>query len=108
MGDSVVIVGADAVQMYPSLEAMASGRAAKRATLESKMRIDGVNYTEASRYLAMELGDAERAMSGLRRVLPVRRYRKGTKPGVTGPVAVGPSVDDDSQWIFPPVEPTDK
>ena len=103
-----MIVGADAVQMYPSLEAMASGRAAKRVTLESKMRIDGVNYREASRYLAMELGDAERAMSGLRRVLPVRRYRKGTKPGVTGPVAVGPSVDDDSQWIFPSVEPTEK
>ena len=97
----VVIIGADAVNMYPSIQKMASGRAAKSAMMETTIKFEGVNYREAARYLAMELNETEIRLSRLRRILPRRRFKKGTKPTVKGPVASGPSVDDESQWVLP-------
>ena len=76
--------------------------------METKVKFHGVNYLEASRYVAMELSETEIRMGKLGRILPKRKFKKGTKPTVTGPVAAGPSVDDDSQWVFPKVEMTEQ
>ena len=60
-----MIVGADAVNMYPSLDELASGRAAKKTVLETKVKINGVNHREGTRYIAMELDETERRLIGL-------------------------------------------
>ena len=48
--------------------------------------------------------------SKLRWVLPWRRKRQGTRPGVRGQGPKGPEVGDTEQWIFPRVvlTPEDK
>ena len=49
-------------------------------------------------------------MEGLSRVVPRRRYTKGPRPKVTGQEAKGAKDledDPDSQWVFPPNDPTD-
>ena len=58
-------------------------------------------------YVAMEFNPTERRLSKLGRILPTRRFKKGSKPCVTGPVAMGPNVDDESQWDFPDIELTE-
>ena len=40
-------------------------------------------------------------MGPLGRVLPRRRFKKGTRPGVTGAGTLGADVGDQEQWKFP-------
>ena len=46
--------------------------------------------------------------SKLRRVLPARRFMRGSWPGITGGEALGPTTNGDKQWVFPNVEISDK
>ena len=71
------------------------------------MKIDNVNYKEAARYCAMKYGKAEILANGIARVVPSRRFRKGTKPGVTGAGPRSKYSDDEEVWKFPDVEPTE-
>ena len=98
-----VVIGADAEQLYPSLDAERSAKIVKEAAIKSKIKLEGINYNEAARYIVMNSSEAEIRTSGLRRVLPTRRYRKGTTPGVTGVEAMGSESDDEVKWIFPKV-----
>ena len=43
----------------------------------------------------------------LGRVLPHRRFKKGTRPGVTGTGPMGGKSNDEVQWVFPRVELSD-
>ena len=106
-GKETVIVGADAEQLYPSLLEEQAGRLTEKAAMETKVKVEGINYKEAARYVAMESTETEIKLSGLRRVLPVRRFKPGTKPGVTGQGPMGPEANDEEQWIFPRVELTE-
>ena len=58
-------------------------------------------------YVALETNETERRLSGLARLLPTRKYKKGTRPIITGPVALGPGTDEETQWTFPDVTPTE-
>ena len=97
----MVIIGADVVNHYPSLDKTLSARTAKQAMLETDVQFSGVNYREAARYCALEMSETEIRMSKLRRIIPTRRYSKGTRPSIIGPLPLGPSTDDDCQWVFP-------
>ena len=103
----IIIIGADAVALYPSILKGPSSVTVKKAMLETEVKFSGINYKEGTRYIALELTEAEIAMSGLRRVLPVRRGTRGTKPAIYGPLAMSAGIDDDSQWRFPRVELTE-
>ena len=46
--------------------------------------------------------------SALRRVLPVRRSKQGTKPGIKGKGPRGKERGDMEQWVFPPVSLTEE
>ena len=102
--DEVIIVGADAKVLYPSLKADKTARVVKKVAMETEVKIEGVNYKEVARYIAMCSSKTEIKMSGLNRVLPVRRFNKGTTPGVTGNGPLGPTPNDEEQWVFPRVE----
>ena len=103
----LTIIGADAVNLYPSLEKNSSARTCKKAMFQTEIKIRNVNHQAAAMYLAMEMTPAEIYLSGLKTIIPRRRFKKGTRPSTIGPVAMGPNSDDESQWIFPDVEPTD-
>ena len=104
---NVIVGGADVVGLYPACKASHSGLLAKQAVLSSKMQFEGINYVEAARYCAMKLDKFEIRLNGLERVLPTRRFRKGTKPGVTGKGPLGKNSNDDELWVFPKTEPTE-
>ena len=95
--------------LYPSLDAEMAALAVKRAVLESDIVWEGVDYKECVRYIALELRcEAKRRMSGLNRVLPVRRFNKGTRPGMTEQDPMGPNSGGEEQWVFPKVSLTDQ
>ena len=97
----MVIVGFDVVSLYPNLDTSKVGNRVKQALLESTISWEGVNWTEAVRYIALNWTEERCRSSKLRRVLPWRRKNQGCRPGVRGIGPKGPEVGDQEQWVFP-------
>ena len=62
---------------------------------------------EGVRYLALNWDAETCRRSHLRRILPTRRGRRGTRPGLKGSGPRGKVKGDQEQWEFPPVVLTD-
>ena len=106
--DRRIIVGsADVVGLYPACKALHSGQVVKELILKSKMEVRSVNYRECARYCAMKYSKSEIYANGIARVVPTRRFTKGTKPGLTGCGPRGKVADDEEIWVFPDREPTE-
>ena len=103
----VAIVGADAKCLYPSCEGKHSGRCVREAAMKSQLKVEGWNYIEAARYVAIGYDKFETREFGLDRVVPKRRFHKGRNPGVTGVEPLSGYIEDEEKWIFPRVEPTE-
>ena len=100
----MVIVGSDCVSLYPNLMKVESADEVAQAVIESEVKWEGINWKEAVRYIALCHDELWCRSSRLARVLPRRRHKKGTRPGVTGAGPRGPEEDGEEQWKFPPVE----
>ena len=61
-------------------------------------------YKEAVKYIASNMSEVEVENSDLRRVLPRRQNRKGTRPTCRGQEALGPEADGDKMWDCPEVK----
>ena len=55
---------------------------------------------EGLRYIALNWSSKQCRMSKLRKVLPVRRSKKGPRPGVRGSGPMGATCGDQDQWVF--------
>ena len=104
-GDMIVI-GADAVTLYPSIRAKMAGKAVYNAVVESSLEFEMVDDKEAARYIALNLTSAQVRVHPLRRVLPWRNKKTGTRPIITGPAPMGPEAGEEEQWCFPRVSLT--
>ena len=102
----MVVIGSDAVSLFPSLTKMESADEVAQAVMESSMKWEGINWKEAVRFLVLGRDEAWCRSSKLNRVLPWRRSTKGTRPGLTGAGPMGAGEDDEKQWKFPNVELT--
>ena len=94
----MVVIGTDVEALFPSLDINKVGDRMKEAVLCSTITWEGVNYMEAVRYIALNWTEEMCRKSKLRRVLPWRRKRQGTRPGVRGQGPKGPEVGDTEQW----------
>ena len=83
-GTRIKVVGADVEALYPSLDAMEVAEIVYRAMLDTKVKLDNVDWAEAAKYIALTSTEQEVRLSPLRRVIPVRRKVNGTRPGITG------------------------
>ena len=96
----MVIIGADVDALYPSLEADEVAAVCYQSVMDSEVSYEGVDYLEAVRYLALNMTEQECRLSPLRRVIPYRRGKTGTRPGITGSGPMGPTRGDTEQWVF--------
>ena len=71
-----------------------------RVTLSGKV-------STGKRFLVLGRDEPWCRSSKLRRLLPWRRSKKGTRPGLTGVGPLGPDTNDEKQWKFPSVELTE-
>jgi hypothetical protein len=62
--------------------------------------VEGVNWKEAARFLVLGRDELWCRSSKLWRVLPRRKYKHGTRPGLTGVGPLGADSDDENQWEF--------
>ena len=91
----------DVESLYPSLDAMEVAQIVYNAMMKTEIEFKGVNYQEACRMTALTSSEQECRLGRLRRVLPIRRYTNGTRPGISGEDPLGPDVGSQDQWKFP-------
>ena len=97
------IVGSDVAALYPSLDAVEVARIVYQAIMETEVKFAGIDYMEACRLIALTSTEQECRLSKLKRILPIRRSKNGTRPGITGEDPMGPEVGSQDQWKFPPL-----
>ena len=96
----MVIIGSDVVSLYPNLDVDLVVDRIRDEVLRTDLRFMNVDYLEATRYLVLNWSEEECRMSSLRRVLPHRRGRRGTRPGMRGAGPRGKQRGDQEQWEF--------
>ena len=96
----MVIIGSDVVQLYPNLDIDQVVDVVEREVMETKLEWNDIDYLEASRYVALNWSEERCKKSGLRRILPSRRWKTGTRPGLRGTGPQGGERGDTEQWIF--------
>ena len=102
----MVLIGGDVVSLYPSLDIKKIVKWMREAVLKSNIKWEGVDYGECARYIVLNWDEEKCRRSALRRVLPVRRSKQGTKPDIKGKGPRGKERGDMEQWVFPPVSLT--
>ena len=99
---SEVLIGMDAVALYPSISMEVAMEECEKAAMNSEIEVRNINYMEATRFLALCLDKDQIKTEGLRGLLPVRRpSKKGGKTRelkLTTANSLGPSVNDQKQW----------
>ena len=71
--------------------------------LSSSMKWGDIDFLEGARYVALNWSAEKCRESGLRRILPVRRKNRCTRPGLRGAGPRGGMRGDTEQWLFPDV-----
>ena len=84
----------------PNLDVNRVAERIRDELLETALEFSNVDYLEATRYLVLNWTQEEARRSKLRRVLPNRRGRRGTKPGIRGEGPRGCQSGDQEQWVF--------
>ena len=103
----MVVIGGDVVSLYPNMKIKEVSNRIMEAILMSPIKWKEVDYLEAIRYIALNLSADECRKSGLQRVLPWRRKKSGTKPGLRGKGPRGRVRGDQEQWVFPDITLTE-
>ena len=67
-----------------------------------------MDWLEAARYLALNWTDKQCRDSSLRRILPWRRGKRGTRPCIIGTGPQGRERGDQEQWVFPSIVLTEE
>ena len=103
---SEVLVGFDAVALFPSIEKDLAVKLCKEVLLETEIKFIDTNLLEATRFLVLTMDKEELEMSPLKKYLPWRRKEEGKrtgKLGLTTANSLAPAVNDQSQWEWPEV-----
>ena len=101
-------MGSDMEALYPSLLDTKVAEIIFKTTMEKKIEFEGVNYQEGARYIVLNCTEQECRLGPLERVLPVRRYVKGNRPGITDSDPMGAEIGDQEQWRFPRITLAEK
>ena len=99
----MIMVGADIVSLYPNLNVDQVVLRIEEEVKVSKIKFENIDYLEATRYIALNWSQEDCRKSPIRRVLPWRRGKRGTKPGITGSDPRSGNRGDQEQWEFPRV-----
>ena len=67
--------------------------------LRSKVRWEGVDWSECLKYLAINLKEYKARQLNVHNLIPVRKFKKGPKPGITSVNAMGPDRETEDRWV---------
>ena len=102
-GVKITVASEDAEALYPSLDIEQSAKICAERVSRSEVDFMGIDYDWAVRYIAMNLTKEEVALSKIGHLLPVRKHKKGARPGIV-------SIEEEeksSKWILRQRQPTE-
>ena len=106
--EEMVLVGCDVEALYPSLDRDECSRIIGEEIMKSNVSWSNLDYMEGARMIVLNKSASYCRKHSLHRVLPVRRYRTGSRPGVTVKRPLGAGRGDQEQWRFPLVKLTEE
>ena len=98
-GENVIVSSEDVSGLFPNLEIKMCSKICADAVRHSELKFEGVDYIWAAKYIAMTCSREEIRGSKLEGIVPVRKYRKGTSPGVTSVEAKGKKKEGEKEEI---------
>ena len=107
-GELRMILGVDAIGLFPSLDTRKVARIVADNFLRSDLTVDNVDYLELAKYIALNWTEGRIKLEGLQRVCPTRKCRKGARPGLGSKEAQGARQSDnqDSRWEYRTLDQT--
>ena len=78
----VTVCSLDAEALYPSLDAIECSKLCGKLVKEGNLDIVGVDYVWAGLYIALNCTQGEVYTSELDGIVPYRRFKNGTRPGI--------------------------
>ena len=94
-----VIIGSDVVALYPSLDTETTAECVREETIKSDINTEGVNWKEATRYIAVNVNKFEARRMGVSNLVPGRKFTKGATPGIRGADSKSGKDTTDVKWI---------
>ena len=82
---NMIIISMDVKALYPSLDVKEVAKTVAQIYRDSSFEIQGVNWEEACKYLAILLTPEEIESHGLKEVIHQRKHKRGRPPGITTP-----------------------
>ena len=107
--EQMIVGSTDVKALYPSLLAIPSTDIIVEVFMQNELKIEGVNYTEAGKYLTINLSAAEIDELGLKEVVCTRAKVGGRCPGMTTAEIMGKlyrEEGEDAQSLFNPPKKT--
>ena len=93
----MVVVGSDVISLYPNLDTDKIAENMGEIIKKSGIKWSNIDLMEGARYLALNWSEEQVRASSLRRVIPRRRSRNGTRPGMRGQGSRGRETGDQEQ-----------
>ena len=106
-GDKLVLIGYDAVALFPSLQSVRTGQIARNQVEKSEIIIEGADYMEMCRYAVVNRDKITGELGSLERLLPRRRKSGWKVPGMQNPEIKGKAKNTQITWVFPDATPTE-
>ena len=69
------------------------------AVRESNIKLEGVDYIWAGKYVAMTTSKKEIKESNLNRIVPERKYKKGSRPGINSAETAGKKKETEEEEL---------
>ena len=92
--EDLLCVGYDVVTLYPDMDTDEAVRGIHEAVMNSPVSFENVDYLECTIYISLNWDQKKCNESELRRVLPVRRGKRGVRPWVKGVGPMGEQMGD--------------
>ena len=105
---SMVVIGSDVEALYPSLDVEDCMKIIEEEVKRTSIKWEDLDYLEGTRLIVLNRSAKYCREHELSRILPVRRGKTGTRPGVTGKGPLGPDRGDQEQWRWPRVKLSDE
>ena len=103
----LVLVGMDAVSLFPSMTSKTTARIVREKIEKSEMKMDGFCWKKAMAYIRMNKHLTSKISKNLKKYWPIRKSNKGTEPGMSSEGMKGRAGTEKKQWIFTSRKPTE-
>ena len=102
-----VLIGMDAVSLFPSLSASNTGKIVKRRVENCEMEIESFNWKKAILYIKINSGLISSKISKeTRSYFPLRKSRTGVEPGMPSKGLSREENSENMQWMYPRRNPS--